>query len=94
MDRTMFLTAQPQKLSTMAILRVILTLFWVLTKRVVRVIIKSISATRVWLNAKHTFFDDADNEPITCTGWQFVGIGFLACLLTFILGIDYASLFF
>lgn len=93
MDRTMFLTAQPQKLPTMAILRVILTLFWVLTKRVVRVIIKSISATRFWLNAKHTFFDDADNEPVICTGWQFVGIGFLAGLLTFILGIDYASLF-
>lgn len=93
MDRTMFLTAQPQKLPTMAILRVILTLFWVLTQRVVRVIIKSISATRAWLNAKHTFFDDADNEPVICTGWQFVGIGFLAGLLTFILGIDYASLF-
>ena len=93
MDRTMFLTAQPQKLPTMAILRVILTLFWVLTQRVVRVIIKSISATRVWLNAKHTFVDDADNEPVICTGWQFLGIGFLAGLLTFILGIDYASLF-
>ena len=93
MDRTMFLTAQPQKLPTMAILRVILTLFGVLTQRVVRVIIKSISATRDWLNAKHTFFDDADNEPVICTGWQFVGIGFLAGLLTFILGIDYASLF-
>ena len=93
MDRTMFLTAQPQKLPTMAILRVILTLFGILTQRVARVITKAISATRVWLNAKHTFFDDADNEPITCTGWQFVGIGFLACLLTFILGIDYTSLF-
>ena len=93
MDRTMFLTAQTQKLSTMAILRVILTLFWVLTQRVARVIIKAISATQVWLNEKHTFFDDADNEPIICTGWQFVGIGFLAGLLTFILGIDYASLF-
>ena len=93
MDRTMFLTAQTQKLPTMAILRVILTLFGILTQRVVRAIIKAISATRVWLNAKHTFFDDADNEPVICTGWQFVGIGFLACLLTFILGIDYASLF-
>ena len=93
MDRTLFLTAQTQKLSTMAILRVILTLFWVLTQRVARAIIKAISATRVWLNTRHTFFDDADNEPITCTGWQFLGIGFLACLLTFILGIDYASLF-
>lgn len=93
MDRTMFLTAQPQKLPTMAILRVILTLFGILTQRVVRAIIKAISATRFWLNAKHTFFDDADNEPVICTGWQFVGIGFLAGLLTFILGIDYASLF-
>ena len=93
MDRTLFLTEKPQKLSTMAILRVILTLFGVLTQRVVRVIIKAISATRVWLNAKHTFVDDADNEPVICTGWQFVGIGFLAGLLTFILGIDYASLF-
>ena len=89
----MFLTAQTQKLPTMAILRVILTLFGILTQRVVRAIIKAISATRVWLNAKHTFFDDADNEPVICTGWQFVGIGFLAGLLTFILGIDYASLF-
>lgn len=94
MDGTMFSTAQPQKLPTMAILRVILTLFGVLTQRVARAIIKAISSTRVWFSAKHTFFDDADNEPITCTGWQFVGIGFLACLLTFILGIDYASLFF
>ena len=93
MERTMFLTAQPQKLPTMAILRVTLTLFGVLTQRVARAIIKAISATRVWLSAKHTFFDDADNEPITCTGWQFVGIGFLTGLLTFILGIDYTSLF-
>lgn len=93
MERTMFLTAQPQKLPTMAILRATMTLFGVLTQRVVRVIIKAISATRVWLNAKHTFFDDADNEPVICTGWQFVGIGFLAGLLTFILGIDYTSLF-
>ena len=86
-----FLVTSTVQMPTAAILRSILTLLIVLAERVTKAFLKAMAATRVWLITKHKFFDDGD--PVVCTGWQFVGIAFVSCVIAFILGIDYTSLF-
>lgn len=90
MNNSVLITSTTQ-MPTAAILRSIFTLLVVLTERVVKALVKVIAATRTWLITKHKFFDDGD--PVVCTGWQFVGIAFISCVVAFILGIDYTSLF-
>lgn len=88
MNNSVFITAQTP---TAVILQNILALLGILAKRAIRATFKAMAAARIWLNSKHTFFDDGD--PVVCTGWQFVGIGLISCVVVFILGIDYSSLF-
>ncbi len=88
MNNSVFITAQTP---TAVILQNILALLGILAKRAIRATFKAMATARIWLNTKHTFFDDGD--PVVCTGWQFVGIGALSVAVTFLLGIDYSSLF-
>jgi len=86
-----FSVTSTAQMPTAAILRSIFTLLAVLAERVAKTSVKAMAAVRTWLVTKHKFFDDG--EPVVCTGWQFVGIGLISCVVAFILGIDYTSLF-
>ena len=90
MNNSVSITPTAQ-MPTAAILRSIFTLLAVLVERVVKAFLRAMTAAKVWLTTKHKFFDDGD--PVVCTGWQFVGIAFASCVVAFILGIDYTSLF-
>ena len=43
---------------------------------------------RVWLRASHEFYGQ-DDDPIKCTGWQFVGYNIIAAAVAILLCIKY-----
>lgn len=68
----------------------IVSAFGVLLRRVCRNVLAYVKAALEWLNSKHEFFNDADEDPIVCSGRRFVfycSIAF-ACivLLSFSIG--------
>lgn len=44
------------------------------------------AAARAWLRASHEFFGQ-DGDPITCTGWQFVGYNLAGVAVALLLSI-------
>ena len=45
-------------------------------------------AARVWLRASHEFYAK-DGDPISCTGWQFIGYNIAAAVSVVLLCIKY-----
>lgn len=41
-----------------------------------------------WLQAQHEFYG-RDDDPIKCTGWQFVGYNVIAAVVALLLCIEY-----
>lgn len=66
--------------NTHALLVAIAAIVFLIARRLVRL-------ANAWLNTKHNFGDNEDD--LILTGWQYLGVGVLTCLICLLLSIDW-----
>ena len=88
-------TATPQNITAAAVVRAMaqcLTLAAAYgaqrTAAALRAAHRATIAARAWLRASHEFFA-ADDDPIRCTGWQFIAYNIAAAVVALLLCIEY-----
>lgn len=73
---------------TRALLTVLFAVVVLLINRVAENALAAFKMAIHWLQSKHSFFAQ-DGDPISCTGWQFVGYNIMAAAVATLLCIAY-----
>ena len=73
---------------TRALLTALFAVTVLLVNRMVNNALDGLKLSRQWLQAQHSFFAQ-DGDPISCTGWQFVGYNIMAAAVATLLCIAY-----
>lgn len=73
---------------TRALLAALITVIVLLITRTVKNVLTGLKTARQWLQAQHEFYGK-DDDPIKCTGWQFVAYNIIAAVVAILLCIKY-----
>ena len=73
---------------TRALLTVLFAVTLLLITRMAENALAGLKMARVWLHAQHSFYGK-DDDPIRCTGWQFIGYNIIAAVVAILLCIEY-----
>ena len=73
---------------TRALLTALIAVTVLLVTRIAKNALTGLKTVRIWLRASHEFYGK-DDDPIQCTGWQFVGCNIIAAIVTILLCINY-----
>ena len=71
-----------------ALLTALFSVTVLLIARMAENVLTGLKTARQWLQAQHSFYAQ-DDDPIKCTGWQFVGYNIAAAVVSVLLSIKY-----